>query len=584
MPYRAGIPRAVVLLAACVAAFFLSREILAKERLGKTFKNSTEGYSLRVPAEWEQIPLQPGEDTVTAKFNGSSNFGYTPELEIYRWELELETPRPDKQPTGPGEGQEPGEEPGDKEKEEKTVRVVRFGPQNFTQWLEFMQQRLSASFGKCEILRDATVSAKDKTKGRFLELDATPVFFSIGTFRYGGTEFAVVYSCHERDWKGAQSVFSSSIRSFQREEVVEEAAASADEQGINNFGGTEEQLQRRIEARKGLPAGWNAFDSENYVYLYNADRALVRRLAQHIEGIRKQLYEKIFPPEKPITAISVVRICKDRDTYMAYGGPGGSAGYWNSGDEELVFYEDENNIRDSFAVLYHEAFHQYIFYSVGDIAPHIWFNEGHGDYFAGAKYRGGRFVIGPFQWRLGIFKNMQATGRVVPLDKFIRMTQAEYYARASECYAQGWAFVYFLREEAPRSDWKRILPTYFDTLKSAVANVASGKRPDGTEGIRKGMRSAGATEDGWRRRHLRGWEFLESSLVAFGPQQDPPGQPPQEPPQEPGDEPQEPEEPPVEVPKMKEGKTPKAALDYALEVAFDGIDLEQLEKAFLRAM
>ena len=40
--------------------------------------------------------------------------------------------------------------------------------------------------------------------------------------------------------------------------------------------------------------------------------------------------------------------------------------------------------RDSLLVLYHEAFHQYIYYAVGEVAPHDWFNEGHGDYFSGA--------------------------------------------------------------------------------------------------------------------------------------------------------------------------------------------------------
>ena len=43
---------------------------------------------------------------------------------------------------------------------------------------------------------------------------------------------------------------------------------------------------------------------------------------------------------------------------------------------------------DTLAVLYHEAFHQFIFYSVGEVAPHSWFNEGHGDYFSGADVVG----------------------------------------------------------------------------------------------------------------------------------------------------------------------------------------------------
>ena len=32
-------------------------------------------------------------------------------------------------------------------------------------------------------------------------------------------------------------------------------------------------------------------------------------------------------------------------------------------------------------MLYHEAFHQFIHYSAGELPPHSWYNEGHGDYF-----------------------------------------------------------------------------------------------------------------------------------------------------------------------------------------------------------
>src|SRR4030095_1230319 len=91
-----------------------------------------------------------------------------------------------------------------------------------------------------------------------------------------------------------------------------------------------------------------------------------------------------------------------------YGGPPGTAGYWNDEAEELVFFDmdDRKDMADdnTLAVLYHEAFHQYIYYSVGNVAPHSWFNEGHGDYYAGAKYGTTRFTIEPFRWRVPVLK------------------------------------------------------------------------------------------------------------------------------------------------------------------------------------
>ena len=58
------------------------------------------------------------------------------------------------------------------------------------------------------------------------------------------------------------------------------------------------------------------------------------------------------------------------------------------------------DLETTLAVLYHEAFHQYIYYSVGKVAPHSWFNEGHGDYYAGARYADKKFTIRPFAWRV----------------------------------------------------------------------------------------------------------------------------------------------------------------------------------------
>jgi hypothetical protein len=195
-----------------------------------------------------------------------------------------------------------------------------------------------------------------------------------------------------------------------------------------------------------------------------------------IEAIRRDVYANLFPPAGEMKAISVVRVCKDREEYNRYGGPGGSAGYWSRGDEELVFYQDKSNKKDSLRVLYHEAFHQYIHYAVGDVAPHSWFNEGHGDYFAGHNYRGGKFVPDVFRWRTGIIATAIGQKSYVPLRQFLKYSQQQYYARAGLCYAQGWSFVYFLREVERRKDrrYKQywgLLDRYFAAIKANVKTV-----------------------------------------------------------------------------------------------------------------
>ncbi|MGH7149263.1 MAG: hypothetical protein ACREIU_01125, partial [Planctomycetota bacterium] len=89
---------------------------------------------------------------------------------------------------------------------------------------------------------------------------------------------------------------------------------------------------------------------------------------------------------------------------------------------------------------------------------------------------------GPHPWRVGLAKQIVAEKTFVRLREFVRLEQPKYYAKAVPNYAQGWAFVYFLRESkvvAKHPAWSRILPTYFETLKAkyAEALAAAGEDP-----------------------------------------------------------------------------------------------------------
>ena len=96
---------------------------------------------------------------------------------------------------------------------------------------------------------------------------------------------------------------------------------------------------------RSLPRGWGLITSpkKNYVVVYNRkdgkNDALARAVAQRIEQIRAQMFEKHYPPSKPVKDVSVVRICADLDEYHAYGGPYGTSGTWSPQDNEIVLYD-----------------------------------------------------------------------------------------------------------------------------------------------------------------------------------------------------------------------------------------------------
>jgi hypothetical protein len=146
-------------------------------------------------------------------------------------------------------------------------------------------------------------------------------------------------------------------------------------------------------------------------------------------------------------------------------------------EEELVLYDDrESRGRDfTWGVLSHEGLHQYVFAFFGNIAPHSWYNEGNGDYYFGFEFKNGKFKQGPARNRHENVKTLIAERRHAPLQEFVRWTQPEYYGQnklglsQSECYAQGWSLVWFLRTGAGKAkgwqkEWATILDRYLEVL------------------------------------------------------------------------------------------------------------------------
>jgi hypothetical protein len=270
---------------------------------------------------------------------------------------------------------------------------------------------------------------------------------------------------HEKGKRQHRAIFlgvANSIRLYEREIAEQPAAAPGEDQASER-----DKARQQALASVNVP-GWWCYESDDYIIvtdLPERKKAFVVDIAQRLEAMRG-LYERDFPPAKEIEAVSIVRICKDRDTYLNYGAPGGSAGYWSAMAKELVLYAGGAE-RDTHAVLNHEAFHQYIFYSSGELSPHSWFNEGYGDYYSGARITGRTAVIKPFLWRQDTIKAAIREGTHVPLKDIIRYTQRDYYSRSDLCYSEGWSIIYFLNQGLVGGDhpWSRILPTYFRVLQ-----------------------------------------------------------------------------------------------------------------------
>jgi hypothetical protein len=169
-------------------------------------------------------------------------------------------------------------------------------------------------------------------------------------------------------------------------------------------------------------------------------------------------YAQLVPPVVPETSVGVIRVFATAEEYTAYVGAehAWTSGLWNPFKQELTIRpndwggsrEKENHL---LRVVYHEAFHQYLFLATGGIQAAAWFNEGHASLFENARIAGGRLDVEEDPARLAVLMEM-IQGSKANLKELLPLTYQEFYAgdnqQRQERYALAWALVYYLRKGA----------------------------------------------------------------------------------------------------------------------------------------
>jgi hypothetical protein len=482
----------------------------------KTYEDTSVGYSIQPIRGWEAKPKKNPDDPL-ARSEAGGWYSKDPDWKdaqcvvlkfgsyFGEGERGVATEDGDKGKDGGGQGDPGGKggdgkggdgkdgdgKGGDAANQPQGPRTVKDlfgkGPKSFEAWL-------------------AEVKRYQKMRGTDLDLNPTKAKFGddegflwegtayrgsdktilyAASVKRGEFEVAIFYEAPDgknfvRDLKGA---FKSSVKSLRI--LPERTMRKAQDALAKKIAGADAEAAWAEKAIAALPPGWLPHKTAHYVILYDksidtTNPGLINRIANQLERIRAQVYEPLFPAARPVTALSIVKVTQDRNQYLAYGAPEGSGGYWSWPSRELVFFcvpdGTQRGVNITLDVLNHEGFHQYIFYAVGQFSPHSWFNEGHGDYFAGFDLKEGKFVRGKFAWRQDKIKSAIENRCYVPLKDFFKFSQAEYYRRGGDKrkgedvgqnYAQGWSVIWFLRTtKDPR--YTGILDRYFNVMKDEV--------------------------------------------------------------------------------------------------------------------
>lgn len=229
---------------------------------------------------------------------------------------------------------------------------------------------------------------------------------------------------------------------------------------------TRQQRREQLALSVQTMPGWSLYESAHYFILTCVqDVGFIEELKKRSESMRRAIQRHFPHPDLdpvPIHAApNVIRVLEDRDQFHSYGGPSGCTGYWSSVQGEIVVYDDKagGGRRNTWATLSGMVFLEYLSSISGDSQAAPWFLYGHSDYYSGFKFVDGKHHPAPFDWRKGLAKSIVETSKIAPLEEFVRFTHSQYRGAnprsldAGSCDAQGWAFIWFLREGQTSTLW-----------------------------------------------------------------------------------------------------------------------------------
>jgi len=234
----------------------------------------------------------------------------------------------------------------------------------------------------------------------------------------------------------------------------------------NNIAGLERAVKEyfgkiKIESKNREEGDWLVGDTAHYTInvqkgaLNKKTKQTDRQILEELKWKMELLFEKYalaFRFQGMMSRKAVLKLHKNKASYLGAGAPPSSAAYYNTGSKELVGYEDSEETGIYFNILCHEGCHQFFdlafpgFYESKEIP--MWFSEGLADCFGASEIRGKELYIftlgGTAAWRVDAVKQFSQQGQLPAVKDMLQMDQQPFMINAQMMYPQSWSFVHFL--------------------------------------------------------------------------------------------------------------------------------------------
>ena len=224
-----------------------------------------------------------------------------------------------------------------------------------------------------------------------------------------------------------------------------------------------------------VPPGWVDGKTKHYWIMTEGDKSLLKEYKVVMEYFFRQ-YAKAFRFKGKLVGRAVVKIYKNRASYLKGGEPSYATAYYNPISKFLVGYNHDRLLK----VFSHEATHQFFdlcfpkFYKTSKVP--MWFSEGMAECFQNHSIRGRRMYINDLKSENGR-RNVNSMvynfekGRVIPLKEMLEMSPPKFMKKSGLLYPQSWSFCHFLWNY-PRVNGKG---KYFKVLVKLIEAFKEGK-------------------------------------------------------------------------------------------------------------
>lgn len=234
-------------------------------------------------------------------------------------------------------------------------------------------------------------------------------------------------------------------------------------------GGITETLDRinasRLRAQRGPRwAQSHTLETERYRIVSDIDLKTCRETAQMLEESLKRFEARLRPAPRERVERFTAYVFSGRAGYTRYAsdaldfGAQHTAGLYSRNLRQLLVWNQPSRA-EMFETIRHEAFHQYM-HRLSDDAP-VWLNEGLAECFENAQ-----FQRGPSEELRSHPEHLRPLGSTRfsahAIERFIRVTPAEFYSDGGLNYARGWALTHFLMNSTP--GWRRCLDRMLDKI------------------------------------------------------------------------------------------------------------------------